>query len=107
MHEITYAKFVINEAKRVGARKEVKIEVGELCDIESFELKEAMAGLIDWKLDVYEKESRIKCKCGYDGRAKIVDRGHGYCFFGCPECSAVGKDLNVLEGGEIKIVGVE
>lgn len=50
------------------------------------------------------KQSKVRCSCGYEGRAAIIDRGHGYCLFNCPEC---GEKPKVLEGGEIKIVEVE
>jgi len=37
-------------------------------------------------------------------KARILDKGHGYCLFNCPKCE--GKP-EILQGGEIKIVGVE
>lgn len=103
MHEIVFAKKVLKEAKEQGATHEIEVEVGELCEIEAHELKDALTDLTGWNIIANEKESKIKCKCGYIGRARIVDKGHGYCYFNCPRCSSHPQ---VLEGGEIKIVGV-
>lgn len=107
MHEIAHAQAVINQAKKLGAKKGAIVEVGELCDLEAHELEETMKRLINWNLEVKEKESKIECVCGYKGKARILDKGHGYCYFDCPNCSALGKSIKVLEGNEIKILGVE
>lgn len=68
------------------------------------ELKELHEGCREWKFEVVFVKSKVKCPCGYEGQAGIVDRGHGYCIFNCPEC---GKKPDVLEGGEIKIIQIE
>ena len=103
MHEAVIANKIIQEAKKQGAEKELSLEVGELCEIEAHELEEALENLVPWKLNVQERKSKIECACGYAGRARIIDKGHGYCVFNCPNCN---KKPNVLEGGEIKIIGV-
>ena len=104
MHEIKIAQKIIKEAKKQGVKQEIEIEVGELSDIASDELKEALAGLIRWKITAVERKSKVQCACGYVGRAEIIDRGHDYCIFKCPQC---GNNPNVLEGGEIKLIGVK
>ncbi|MBU0466406.1 MAG: hydrogenase maturation nickel metallochaperone HypA [Nanoarchaeota archaeon] len=105
MHEIHFAERVREEAEKMGASKGVKVEVGELAEISAGELEEALKGMVDWDVDVRFVESKIKCDCGFNGRARILDRGHGYCVWNCPVCSR--KPLEVLQGGEIKVVGVE
>jgi len=133
MHEISFADRILREAKKIGAENYIRVEVGELCEITAEELERGLKMLTrsvvpegdlkvgnmvrdfgkvgeggvkkisDWGFDVVEKKSRIECDCGYVGRAAIVDRGHGYCLFNCPNCSGKAK---VLEGGEIKILEV-
>lgn len=60
---------------------------------------------IKFKVDLIE--SKIKCKCGFIGRAEILDRGHGFCVWSCPSCGLSGRNVEVLGGGEIKVVEVE
>jgi Zn finger protein HypA/HybF involved in hydrogenase expression len=60
---------------------------------------------MNFKVDL--RKSKIKCKCGYIGRAKILDRGHGYCVWNCPKCGLSGKNVRVLDGGEIKVTEIE
>ncbi|MBS3077090.1 hydrogenase maturation nickel metallochaperone HypA [Candidatus Pacearchaeota archaeon] len=135
MHEINIADRVLREARGAGAKHFFRVEVGELCEITSEELEEGLKRLtemtlsddfnsfgnvvlqtagniedlgeekIEFKVDF--KQSRVRCKCGFVGRANIVDRGHGYCVWNCPSCGLSGKNVEVLEGGEIKIVEVE
>jgi len=135
MHEMMFASRVLREARGSGANRFLRVEVGELCEITAEEmgdgLKRLTSGVLSeesfkasggmlapapevgdlefggMKFKVDFKESKVKCSCGYDGRAKISDRGHGYCLFCCPKCEKSGKDLKVLEGGEIRIVEVE
>ncbi|MFH1376225.1 MAG: hydrogenase/urease maturation nickel metallochaperone HypA [Candidatus Woesearchaeota archaeon] len=104
MHEITIANKIIEEAKKQGASKSMKIEVGELCELTALEIEEALRKLIDWNLEVNFVKSLVKCSCGYEGSARIVERGHGFCYFNCPSC---GGNPKVLKGGEINITGVE
>lgn len=133
MHEINIAERVFREARKAGAMRFLKVEVGELCEITVEELEEGLrkvtsptvveslkdyggtvlqnfSGELDieggWDFKVDFVESKIKCKCGYEGRAKILDRGHGYCLFSCARCGET-SGIEVLEGGVIKVVGVE
>jgi len=105
MHEIAICQSIIDEAKKQGATKSVVVEVGELADLSAEEVDETLKRL-DSKLDpqVEYKESLVKCACGYEGKANILDKGHGFCYYNCPKCS--GKP-QILEGGGIKIIGVE
>ena len=103
MHETIIAKRILEEAKEAGAKKALEVEVGELSEVTSEEVEEALKNMTRWKVKVAFKRSSVSCKCGYQGPAHIVEKGHGYCVFDCPKC---GKKPAVLEGGEIKITGI-
>lgn len=103
MHEITIANKIIQEIKKQGARKSIKLEVGELSNIGKDELEETLNKLTKLEIKVINKKSKIKCNCGYIGKARIIEKEHDYCIFNCPKC---GNKPEVLEGGEIKIIGV-
>ena len=134
MHEINIADRIFRDARGAGATHFLRVEIGELCEITKEELEEGLGkvtnvnvvgslqdfgGTIlqssnsekdfelgEWKFKVDFVESKIKCSCGFEGRAKILDRGHGYCLYGCPSCGSTGEKVSVIKGGEIKIVGV-
>jgi Zn finger protein HypA/HybF involved in hydrogenase expression len=129
MHEMMFAQKVMEQAEAAGAKEKAKVEIGELCEITADELREGLQRLSSGVLnpgevpgfgvsslsgvgngvsyEVDEVESKIRCVCGFLGRAEIFDRGHGYCLFRCPECQKSGGNVEVLAGGEIKVVGVE
>lgn len=132
MHEIQIADRVLREARGAGARKFFRVEVGELCEISKEELEQGLNTLIfptvvdslqdfggtvlqnsgevdfeEMKFGVDFIQSLIKCKCNYVGKANISERGHGYCIWECPECGLSGKNVEVIKGGEIKVVEVE
>jgi len=104
MHEIAICQRIIDEAGNLGVSKSIVVEVGELGEIGSEEVEETLKKMVDWDVRVEGVDSKVKCSCGYSGRARIVERGHGFCIFNCPECS--GK-VEVLGGGGIRIVGFE
>ncbi len=104
MHEIAIANKIIQEAKLNGAEKIIQLEVGELAELTAEEVEDALLKLTDMEIRINYKDSKINCACGYEGRARIVDKGHGYCVFNCPKCSSKPQ---VLEGGGIRITGVE
>lgn len=107
MHETVICKKIIEQAKQAQpdqAIKAIEIEVGELADLTASEVEETMKQLTDWEIKVNFVKNKIKCNCGYSGGANIVEKGHGFCVFNCPECK--GKP-EVLEGGHIKIIGIE
>lgn len=134
MHEIHFAERVLREAKNAGAKTFLRVEVGELCEITANELESALKSLTEItvldKFNVFGntvlqgagnleplsevklnfavdfKQSRIKCGCGYFGRANVLDRGHGYCVWNCPSCGLSGKNVDVLDGGEVKVTEV-
>ena len=104
MHEHKIVNKIIEEAKKIGVERFIELEVGELAEFCCDELKEELQNHVDWEIKFNERESKVKCECGYLGRANILDKGHGYCIFNCPICL---NKPEVLEGGEIKIIGAE
>ena len=66
-------------------------------------MKEHLRERINCEVEVVEKFSRVKCKCGYLGKAKIRERLHDLVIFECPKCGNVPE---VLEGKNIKILSV-
>ena len=67
------------------------------------EIKETLKSMTDWDIKVTLQKSEIRCNCGYKGPAKILDKGHGYCIYKCQKCK---EKPRVLDGGEIKIIGI-
>lgn len=104
MHEMIFVKKILEEAKKAGASNFVRVEVGELAHLSAEELRMALEGASKMDFDIVFRESKVKCSCGYEGRARIIEKNHGYCIFNCPSCNRIPK---ILEGGEIKILGVE
>ncbi|MFH0970463.1 MAG: hydrogenase/urease maturation nickel metallochaperone HypA [Candidatus Diapherotrites archaeon] len=105
MHEQRIINKVIQLGKLAGAKRKVRIEVGELCDISPEHLKEHLKGqIVEWEIETIYRKAKVKCSCGYSGTPRIIERGHDFVLFNCPSC---GEKPIVVEGGEIKIVGVE
>jgi Zn finger protein HypA/HybF involved in hydrogenase expression len=93
MHEITFAKSVIDEIKDKGNVESIEIEVGELAEVTAEDLKQAIETITGWKVRVKEMESKVKCKCGYIGRANIKEKGHDVIIYNCPKCSSLPKPI--------------
>ena len=103
MHEHTFIEAILRNVEDRGNVKEIVLEVGELVGIESGHLREHILERFDWKIEVIEKESSVKCDCGFKGKAKVLERLHDLVIFECPECGEVPE---VLEGEDIKIVKI-
>jgi len=103
MHETRVVERILQEAMRAGASREIRIEVGELSGLTPEEIADGLESS-GFRARVSLERNKIKCECGFRGSAKILERGHGYCLFQCPEC---GKRPEVLKGGEIRITGVD
>ena len=103
MHELSIINKIIKEAKKQGQVSSIMLEVGELSNIEPQDLEFHLRELVDWKITVNTKKSLVTCNCGYKGQAQILDKGHGYCIYKCPKCK---EKPRVLDGGEIKIIGI-
>ncbi|MDP2750012.1 MAG: hydrogenase/urease maturation nickel metallochaperone HypA [Nanoarchaeota archaeon] len=104
MHHITLANDIVEEAEKYGNIRAITLEVGELAKATPTQIKEGLAYLNEWDVNVVLKKAVVKCKCGHKGMPKIVDRSHDFIFFECPVCGEVPQ---VLEGDEIKILSVE
>tara|TARA_Y100000310_G_scaffold343478_1_gene451307 strand:+ start:1839 stop:2153 length:315 start_codon:yes stop_codon:yes gene_type:complete len=104
MHETVIANKIIEQAKQAGATNAIQVEVGELAELTPEEIETTLKQLTNWNIQVNYQKSEVKCSCNYQGPAKVIDRGHGYCYFKCPQCN---QNPEVIKGGEIKITGVE
>jgi Zn finger protein HypA/HybF involved in hydrogenase expression len=104
MHETVIARGIIKEAEKHGKVKSIELEIGELAHVPSHELLECLETLVKWKITSKEKKAKIKCKCGFEGHPKILERGHDFFFIECPKCKNVP---GLLEGTEIKIIKVD
>lgn len=104
MHETIIANRIIEEAKKSGASKSFTLEVGELAELTAEEIKDALTNITNLSIDIIKIKSLVECECGYTGKANILERGHGYCYYNCPKCS---KNPKIIMGGEIKITKIE
>jgi Zn finger protein HypA/HybF involved in hydrogenase expression len=100
MHEITFAKNIIEQIPDKDKVQEIELEVGELAEVTAPELKETIEKMTGWNVKTKEMESRVKCECGFIGRAKIKERGHHIIIYVCPKC---GINPRVIAGQEIKL----
>lgn len=105
MHETVIAHRFIEEAKRHGKVLSITIEVGEVAHITKDELEPVLKTLVNWNVTIIEIPAMAECSCGYKGPPKILERGHDFCLYECPQCSAVptitkGKDM-ILKSVEI------
>ncbi|MDO8555566.1 MAG: hydrogenase/urease maturation nickel metallochaperone HypA [Nanoarchaeota archaeon] len=104
MHEHRFLQQIIEQVKQFGVVKQVKLAVGELADVEADHLQEHLSELAPWKVVVESEESKVFCACGFAGRARILDRGHDFCLFNCPQC---GKKPTVIIGDAVRIVEID
>lgn len=98
MHEYEFASRIVKEAMSHGNVNGITIEIGELAPIPAEELIETLKTLVDWRINLKKKRSRVECRCGYRGRARIVEREHSFVIFVCPGCGSVPE---VTSGNEI------
>ena len=104
MHETIIANQIIEEAKKHGTIKSIKVEVGDLGHIPIEDLKPILDRMVDFHVDYIRKKAKVKCKCGFIGEPKILEKGHDINIFVCPKC---GEVPDVLEGKDIKLKEVE
>lgn len=104
MHDQRILTQLVQAATLAGATKKIIVEVGELSTISPEHLKEHLKGMVDWEVETRFKKAKVKCDCKYKGPPEILEEGHDFVLFRCPKCK--GKP-DVIEGGVIKIVGVE
>jgi Zn finger protein HypA/HybF involved in hydrogenase expression len=107
MHDLQFANEIIEKVEKIkksGSIKSVVVEVGELAPISASSLKQTLKTLVKWKVKVISKKSVVKCDCGYEGPAKIIERQHSLVLFRCLKCGAIPK---VLSGKEVMLKEVE
>lgn len=103
MHEHSFIEAILKNIENIQDVEFLELEVGELAGIEAKHLKEHLLERVDFEIEVIEKTSRVKCECGYQGKAKIRERLHDLVIYDCPKCGNVPE---ILEGKDIKILKV-
>lgn len=104
MHEHSFIDAILRSIKNPDEIIAIELEVGELAGIESNHLKTHLKERFDyWDIEIEEKQSKIKCFCGYEGPAQIRERLHDFVVFDCPMCERIPE---VLEGQDIKILKI-
>lgn len=104
MHEHSFSKGILRNIKNKDNVKKITIEVGTLAGIEPLHLKKHIMDICPgWDVEVFEKESKVRCECGFKGSAKILEKLHDLVIFECPKCGEVPE---VLDGGNIKIIKI-
>ena len=103
MHETAIALDIIREAEKHGDVQKIYLEIGELSHVPGNELLDCLKRLVKWEIDSKERKSKVKCNCGFEGRPKILERGHDSFFIECPKCGKVPK---LTDGSKIKILKV-
>ena len=65
------------------------------------ELKQTIQELTGWKVITKEIDSKVKCKCGFIGKAKIINRQGHILIYNCPKCNLlaptpiIGQDIKL------------
>ena len=122
MHEHSFIEAIVRNIEDRENVNGIVLEVGELVGIEPGHLKEhiierfgfAPKGVLPAQVasagadkvgnvEVVVKKSRVKCECGFEGEARVLERLHDLVIFECPGCGGIPE---VLEGKDIKILKV-
>ena len=112
MHEHSFIEAILRNVEDRDNVRKIVLEVGELAGIEAGHLREHIETQLDSKhrtgqgkvdVEVLSRNSKVRCECGFEGRAKVLERLHDLVIFECPECEGIPE---VLEGKDIKILKV-
>ncbi len=103
MHEHSFIEAILKNIENIENVELVKLEVGELAGIEACHLKEHILERVNFDVEVIEKSSKVKCDCGYEGKANVRERLHDLVIYDCPKCGSVPE---VIEGKDIKILKI-
>ena len=103
MHETVIANRIIEDAKQYGKVRAIEIELGEVGPIEKHHLEPTLRSLVDWEITITESKAEARCNCGYEGPPHILERGHDFCLYDCPECGEVPE---IVHGGDVVIKNV-
>ena len=102
MHEQAYVQNIIEAATKHGKVEALTLEVGDLAPIPVHELVEALK-FTEWNIRLLNKPGTVQCACGFLGTPTILEKGHSYTLYACPECKANmppiidGKDIIVKD----------
>jgi Zn finger protein HypA/HybF involved in hydrogenase expression len=103
MHEHIFIENIINQVPDNKKVKSVEIEIGVLVGIEPDHLKEHLEEHTGWRVFCKVVNSKVECRCGYKGEARILQRLHDLVIYDCPGCEG---EPEVLQGKDIKITKV-
>lgn len=103
MHEHTFIQHIISQIPDKEKVISVELEIGDLAGIEPEHLKEHLKEETGWKVEARIVKSKVKCSCGYEGEANVLQRLHDIVIYDCPKC---GGEPEVLGGKDIKITNV-
>ena len=103
MHEHSFIEAILRDIKNLEKVKKIVLEVGELAGIEGEHLREHLVEGRNFEVEVLGRESRVRCECGFEGRAKVLERLHDFVVFECPACGEVPE---IVDGKDIKIVKI-
>jgi Zn finger protein HypA/HybF involved in hydrogenase expression len=107
MHEQAFAKSILKDLESIKKKdkeiSQVIIELGELVGIEEDHLLEGLNSQSSITFKIILKKSHIKCPCGFEGPAKIVERLHDLVIWKCPWCDDPIETMQVIEGDKINI----
>ncbi len=102
-HEHAYADQLIRAAEEHGEVEAITVTIGELAPVTPEELKSALTKRA-WRVTIKEEESLVRCRCGREGRARIIERGHHHAVFACPACNE--RYPEIIKGGEVILTSV-
>jgi Zn finger protein HypA/HybF involved in hydrogenase expression len=103
MHEQSFIQAILRDIKDIEKVKKLILEVGELAGIEGKHLGDHLIEGRNFEVEILKKESFVKCECGFEGQARILERLHDLVIFDCPRC---GEIPEIIDGKDIKIVKI-
>ena len=106
MHETVLVAKIIAQAKRKKPLRGVKgivLRVGDLATVKGPEIREKLVALTGWKVKIVKEAARVKCACGFTGKPSVLERGHDFVLFICPNCQSVPR---IVKGGGLDVMKV-
>ena len=98
MHQLALAQRIGEEIAKAGLTRPV-LKVGELLAVDADELISLLATM-GHEVRIESIPSRVRCPCGFQGRAEVYHRDHTVTLFRCPRCNLVPK---VERGKELEM----
>ncbi|MBU0535752.1 MAG: hydrogenase maturation nickel metallochaperone HypA, partial [Nanoarchaeota archaeon] len=84
--------------------KSAVFEVGELSGITAKELEEYLQENADFEFLIDETKAKVRCRCGYEGMAEIIDSKDGEVVFMCSKCGDIPE---IISGDKVKVSEVQ